>query len=339
MLSFRRSSIASALRRTLLPAALLCLIFAAPALFAQTDNATLSGAVLDPTGARIPDAVIVLKSTSSRDTRNGMSNSDGVYNFSALPPATYTLTVTRTGFTTAREVGITLHPADTRSLNITLKVGETTTEVVVNADDAAPSNGERTSLISGERHPEPVGREGRDISELVKTQAGFAIVPPVGITNGTYDPGRVTVGGGLSNFVANGAPATGINVTANGADITDPTSGNSTTQNINQEMVQEVQIETSAFGADTAKGPIVLNAVTKSGSTTYHGAVYGYVRSHVLDTQNWFSKNQGLPDSPDRSFYPGANIGGPVKLPFKNFNNSKRLTFFLGAEDYVQRNV
>jgi hypothetical protein len=314
------------------------LLLALPRLHAQTESATLSGVVADAEGARIPGATIVLSLNNSHDTRKTVSNDEGVYNFAALPPGTYVMNITRTGFAGAREMDIVLHPADSRTLNVTLAVGTLKTEIVVSSNDQANTSGERSALISA-NDIQHLSVEGRDVSELVKTLPGFAIVQPNQLANGAYDPGQVTVGGGLSNFSANGAPTSGLNITSNGADITDPTTGNTTTQNINQEMVSEVKIQTSAFGADQAKGPIVVNVVGKSGGATYHGAIYTYFRTHQLDTQNWFSKNQGLQDAPDRYLYPGANIGGPVKLPFTNFNRSKRLTFFVGAEDYVQRNV
>ena len=234
--------------------------------------------------------------------------------------------------------GIVLHPTDTQNINVTLRVGAETTIVEVNAEEEVPDSGEKSQLISAS-DIQHLSVQGRDVSELVATLPGFAIVPPYGLTNGTYDPGQVTTGGGLGNFVANGAPGGGVSISSNGVDVTNPTAGNSTTQSINQEMVQEVKIQTSAFSADQAKGPIVLSAITKSGGTSYHGSVYTYFRSHDLDTENWFSKNQGLPDAKDRYLYPGANFGGPVKLPFSDFNRSKRLTFFVGGEDYVQRNV
>jgi hypothetical protein len=274
-------------------------------LFAQSATATLSGSAVDPDGARIPGAVLTLQRDATADRRSTVSNSEGVYYFAPPPAGSYTLLARREGFKAAEEKGIILHPADSQNLNVTLQIGAATETVVVRVDERAPDTCEHSGLISAS-DIQHLSLQGRDVSELVSTQAGFAIVPPYGLTNGTYDPGQVTTGGGLS-------------VLSNGADIADPTSGNSTTQNINQEIVQEVQIQTSAFGANHANGPIVLSAITKSGGTAYHGAVYDYFRGHILDTQNWFSKNQGLPDA--------------------HFNKSKRRTFFVGAEDYVQRNV
>lgn len=307
---------------------------------AQNENATLSGVVADETGARIPGATMVLQNTASKATRKGVSNDEGVYSFPALPPGTYSLVVTHDGFKAARQTNLTLHPTDDRNLDILLRIGSTSEEITVNDTDEPPDSGKRSALISAS-DIEHLSVQGRDISELVKNQAGFAINPNgngTNIANGSYDPGQVTVGGGLQNFSANGAQ-TGVTVISDGADVTDPGTGNSTTQNINQEMVQEVKIDTSAFGADQAKGPIVLTAVGKSGGQNFHGEVYTYFRSHALDTQNWFSKNQGLPDAKDRYLYPGAQIGGPIWIPGTKFNSTKKLTFFLGGEDYVQRGV
>ncbi|MFC6645293.1 carboxypeptidase regulatory-like domain-containing protein [Granulicella cerasi] len=307
-----------------------------PGLLAQTTGATLSGIVADSTGARIPDAQITLTLGASGSKRTATSNAEGVYSFNALEPGIYTMHTERDGFAINNARNITLHPADVRTMNIMLQIGANTETIEVDAADEPPTSGERTALISAD-DIQHLSVQGRDVSELVKTQPGFAIIPPQGLTNGTYDPGQVTVGGGLGNFSANGAPNGGISISANGADITDPTTSNSTTQNINQEMVSEVQISTSAFGADQAKGPININVATKAGTRLFHGSAYTYFRSHSLNTENWFSKNQGLPDAQDRYLYPGAQISGPILVPGTSFNRSKKLTFFVGAEDYVQR--
>ncbi|MDE1163033.1 MAG: TonB-dependent receptor [Acidobacteriaceae bacterium] len=312
-------------------------VFATTA-WAQTNAASLSGIVTDASGARIPDAQITLTFDKSSDKRTATSNAEGVYNFSALEPGVYSMHTERDGFSISNARNIALHPADSRTMNVVLQIGAVTDTVEVDAADEPPTNGERTALISAD-DIQHLSVQGRDVSELVKTQPGFAIIPPVGITNGTYDPGQVTTGGGLANFAANGSPSGGVSITSNGADITDPTAGNQTTQNINQEMVQEVQIQTSAFGADQAKGPININVQTKSGTRLFHGSIYTYLRSYHLNTNNWFTKNQGLPDAHDRYLYPGAQLSGPVLIPGTSFNQSKKLTFFVGGEDYVQRNV
>jgi len=152
-------------------------------------------------------------------------------------------------------------------------------------------------------------------------------------------PNQDTVGGQTGNYTANGVTSEGVQIISDGVNITDPGNGGGTTQIINMDNVQEVKVQTSNFGADSAKGPIVINAVGKSGGSDYHGELYVYGRTNQLNTQDWFSKFDGDAKPADRYIYPGANFGGPVRIPGTDFNHNKRWTFFLGAEDYVQRNV
>jgi hypothetical protein len=171
-------------------------------------------------------------------------------------------------------------------------------------------------------------------------QPGFAILQN-GLNNGVgSDPSVVGTGGnGLSNYVGNGAPGNGASVISDGANVTDPGNESDQTQTVNMDMVAEVKIETSNFGADTAKGPTVITVVGKSGSSEYHGTVYGFARTSQLNSEDWFMKYEQLPQIPDRYIYPGFNVGGPVKIPGRKFNSNKKVVFNVGGEDYVQRNV
>ena len=324
--------------KMLIPALLIVALASAPGR-AQTISATLSGFVLDQTGAVIPEAKVTLVNQASNDKRTTVSNGSGYFTFTAVPAATYSVKVQRTGFKTFEEKDIELHPSDERSLtNIQLQVGSVDFSVTVHADASSiPTSGERGSLINAEdiKHL-PV--EGRDVTELIKTLPGFAqIAQGTGADNLAPDPS--TVGGQTGNYVANGTPPEGISIVSDGVNITDPGNGASSDQVINMDNVQEVQVQTSNFGADSAKGPIVINAVGKSGGSEYHGGLYVYGRTYQLNTQDWFSKLDHDAKPQDRYIYPGGNIGGPVRIPGTNFNHAGKLTFFVGAEDYVQRDV
>jgi len=324
--------------KILIPALLIVALFSAPGR-AQTISATLSGFVLDQTGAVIPEARVTLVNQASKDKRATTSNASGYFTFAAVPAATYSVRVQCAGFKAFEEKDIELHPSDERSLtNIQLQVGSVDVSVTVHANvSSIPTSGERGSLINAEdiKHL-PV--EGRDVTELIKTLPGFAqIAQGTGADNLAPDPS--TVGGQTGNYVANGTPPEGISIVSDGVNITDPGNGASSDQVINMDNVQEVQIQTSNFGADSAKGPIVINAVGKSGGSEYHGGLYVYGRTYQLNTQDWFSKLDHDAKPQDRYIYPGGNIGGPVRIPGTNFNHAGKLTFFVGAEDYVQRDV
>lgn len=312
---------------------------AAP-LLGQTISAQLSGSVNDVTGAVIPEAQVILTNQASRDKRVAKSNGAGFFSFSAVPAGTYSVEVQHAGFKSFIERNIELHPSDDRILrDIKMQIG--TVEITVTVDSTSngtPDRGEKSVLITADDIKRlPV--EGRDVSELVKTLPGFAMTVQTSSSPENQGPNLQTVGGQTQNYTANGITPEGVSITTDGVNITDAGSGTGTDQIINMDNIQEVKIQTSNFGADSAKGPIVINAVGKSGGSDYHGSLYVYGRTAALDDQDWFSKYDGDAKPADREIYPGANIGGPVKIPGTSFNRNKKWTFFVGGEDYIQRDV
>jgi hypothetical protein len=305
----------------------------------QTISATLSGFVYDPVNAALPNAKITLINEASKDKRTTVSNGSGYFSFTAVPAGTYWIKVEHTGFDAFEEKGIELHPSDQRNLtNIKLQVGSVEETITVTASSSTiPTGGDRTVLInSNDIKHLPV--EGRDVTELIKTLPGFAqIAQGTAADNLAPDPGSVS--GQTNSYAANGTTPEGISILSDGVNITDPGNGSSSDQVINMDSVQEVQIQTSNFGADSAKGPIVINAVGKSGGSEYHGSLYVHGRTYQMNTQDWFSKNQGNAKPSDRYIYPGGTFGGPVKIPGTNFNHNKKLVFFVSGEDYIQKNV
>jgi hypothetical protein len=308
------------------------------ALRAQTISASLAGYVNDPSGAVIPGAQIVLTNANSKDRRQTRSDSAGYFSFAAVPAGTYQIEVTLKGFDSFVERGIILNPADKRTLtDVKLSIGTVETVVTVNStSNGIDPEGAKSTLITADDIKRlPV--EGRDVTELIKTLPGFAMTAQ-GSSPENQGPNQDTVGGQTQNYTANGVTSEGVQIMSDGVNITDPGNGGGTDQVINMDNVAEVKVQTSNFGADTAKGPIVINAVGKSGGTEYHGSIYTYGRAYPLNTQDWFSKFDNDPKPQDFYIYPGFNVGGPVRIPGTNLNHNKKVTFFLGAEDYQQRN-
>jgi hypothetical protein len=169
---------------------------------------------------------------------------------------------------------------------------------------------------------------------------GFAIAQTgSNVDNTTYDPSQVNVTGALRSYAANGNSANGVTMLSDGANISDPGDYGDSVQNVNSDMVEEVKVQTSNFTAETANGPVVVNAVGKSGSNVFHGALYAYGRTYQLNSQDWLSKYENQAKPTDRYIYPGGNISGPVLIPGTRFNHNRKLTFFAGTEDYAQRNI
>ena len=308
---------------------------------AQTTTATLSGNIVDNSGAIIPTADVVLVNTGNGSVRSTKSNSVGAFVFAAVPTGDYTVTVKFSGFKSNVITGIHLNPQDTQNLSkIVLQVGEVTQVVDVSASDSGLSNsGERSTLITS-KDIQKLSVEGRDVGELVKMLPGFAIAQTSNsIDNTAYDPSQVSVTGALRSYAANGNAANGVTLLSDGANVSDPGNYGDSTQNVNSDMVEEVKVQTSNFTAETSNGPIVVNAVGKSGTKDFHGEVYAYARTYQLNAQDWLSKYENQLKPTDRYVYPGGNLSGPFRIPGTNINRSKKLTFFIGAEDYAQRNI
>jgi hypothetical protein len=306
-------------------------------IWAQGTTATLGGVITDTTGAVIPNATIELKNEKSEDRRVSQSNGAGSFSFSAVPVGDYDLTITAKGFGTKKETAIHLDPGDQKTVrDLALAAGASDVVTVESqAGQITLDSGEQSALISAEdiKH---LSVEGRDVTELFKILPGFAIRS--GVDNQAYDPSQVSVNGALGSYAANGTPINGVSLLSDGADITDPGNFGAAIQNINYEQVAEVKVQTSSFTADTPRGPVVVNAVGKSGGSSFHGSLYTFARTSQLNSTDWLANHTGQQKPPDRQVYPGFTFSGPVLIPGTSFNHAKKLTFFVGAEQYAQRN-
>jgi hypothetical protein len=313
---------------------------------AQVVTATLSGTVADATGASIPGATVTAKNQKNGFSRTTQAGGSGLFSFSALDSGDYIITITSPSFQRFVVKNVHLDPGDTRTLNnLRLTIGEVSTTVTVEASLTSLDTGERSSLISAD-DIKKLSVQGRDVTELIKILPGTAIAAgqnaqqgSLGASNTAYDPGNVSPGGALGQYAVSGSPLNGVSIRSDGANLADPANYASSTQNINSESTAEVKVQQSNFGADTANGPVVIDAVGKSGGSDYHGSLYVFGRTYQLNSVDAYANGVGLTKPPDRYVYPGGTFGGPVKIPGTNFNHAKKLTFFVSAEDYAQRNT
>jgi hypothetical protein len=304
-------------------------------------SANVDGIVNDTSGALIPNAKVQLKNAATGKVLTTTSNSSGVFSFSGLDTGDYVLQIQAAGFQAQEFSGIHLNPGDQRTFrNINLVVGGETVTVTVTDDQGQinTDSAETSTLISAE-DIDHLAVEGRDVTELLKIRPGMAIVQSsTNYANAAYDPSLVSFGGAIGAYSGNGTQTNSTAILFDGMDITDPGSYGLAIQNVNYDQVAEVKVQTGSFTSDTAHGPIVVNAIGKSGGSTYHGSLYTYARSYQMNSLDWQAKYVGAPPH-DRQIYPGFTIGGPVRIPGLGFNSSKKLTFFVGAEEYAQRSV
>ncbi len=303
--------------------------------------ATLSGTVVDPSGAVIPGADVTLRSTATADVRTVKSNGTGDFVFPDLPVGTYDLDIKAQGFEELKEAGIHLDPNDRRSLHaVRMTAGQVNQSVTVEAESGAITldSGEESTMITSS-DINNLSVEGRDVTELIKILPGFAITNGNNnLNNTTYDPSQVSVTGAYGNYSGEGTVTNSVALLYDGIDVTDPGAFASMLQNINYDQVSEVKVQTSSLTADQPHGPVVINAIGNSGADKFHGSLYAYGRTYQLDSTDWLAKYTAQPKPTDREVYPGFTLGGPIVVPHTGFNKGHSLTFFVGAEDYAQRN-
>jgi hypothetical protein len=307
------------------------LLFAATAP-AQVGSASLSGVVLDPSSAAVPDATVTLENALSGSARIVKSNGAGAFSFAAVPSGDYNLKVEKAGFSNYVQNSIHLDPGDSRTLtDVRLVVGGQSQTVTVDAEVAGiPLDSGQLSATITASNLDQLSIVGRDATELEKTLPGFAI-RTLGPTNTAPDFSDVQIGQ-ETPYASNGAPVAGVTLKLDGANLTDAGNFGANLQNINDAMVSEVQIQTSNFGVDQSNGPVVITAVTKAGGSQYHGSLYAFARTSQLNSNDWLANFNGIPRPADRYIYPGATFGGPVP-------HLTKLTFFAAVEDDAQRDV
>ncbi|MBS1875704.1 MAG: carboxypeptidase regulatory-like domain-containing protein [Acidobacteria bacterium] len=322
----------------------------------QAISAALSGTVTDPAQSVIPNAKITLTNTASGDVRTTVTNSEGFYNFASIPVGSYDFTVEATGFQSNKVSGLAFSGAERRSLNMTLKIGQTseTVEVKSVAEEVIPVNSGEKSAQLNVKQLQDFSVVGRSAAEFIKIMPGFAIAgtgtenrqnftgETIGI-NGNGDGGSQSAFN--SAYSVNGLPTGSLDITSDGAHVSDPGCNCATPVNPNTDMIQEFKVMTSNFGADSQKGPAVVTSVAKSGGRDFHGGAYLYARHYALNANDALNNSQGMntqggmqaPRPENKYFFPGGNIGGPVLIPGTNFNkNRDKLFFFAGYEFYYQ---
>jgi len=305
-----------------------------PAAHAQI-SATVNGTVVDPTGAVIPGASVILTNDATRDKRTSVSNGEGYFAFPALLTGSYSLRIEARGFNAYEQHGIALSAGDLRKLpNLVMTVGDAgqTVTVEANAQIINVENGQRAALLDN-KDIQQLALQGRDVTELLKVLPGVTMTASGVSNNAAFDPtvasaASSAVGNGLN---ANGAPNRGgTSQLSDGVDVDDPGCDCSSIGILNPDMVQEVSVQTSNFGADAPRGPVVINSVSKSGTAEYHGEGYLYARNDVLNANDWQSNHRGDPRGAAHFYYPGGNVGGP--LPFTH----KKVLGWVGYERFLQ---
>lgn len=304
-------------------AALAVVLAVAPNLFAQgATTSTISGVVVDTSGAVVPGADVTVTHNATGVSYSTVSNTSGVFSFPSLNIGTYTVKVTLAGFRTfvANDVVITsTAPASVRAI---LEVGAIEETVTVSST---------TEVIQTQSTTIATTVNVKQITILpLTTRAALDFV--------TLLPGVTTPGGNRQSQV-NGLPQGMINITLDGVNVQDNTLRSSdgffAIVNPRLDAIEEVSVSTAAQGADVGQGAIQVRFVTRSGTNTYTGSAYWYVRNDALNANTWFNRRDNVAKAKLRQHQVGMRIGGPISIPGW-FDGRNKAFFFVNWEEFRQ---
>lgn len=290
----------------------LSLLSAVPVWAAVTG--TISGTITDPSGSVIPNAMVVITNTAQGVKNTTMTDARGLYAFPSLPVGTYKLSVNAPGFKPKDRDKLVVDLDSVQQIDLSLELVEKVEEVTV-SESAARVETESTQVgqVVTTRQMTAIALNGRSYTDLMALQPGITpmstqlpdSVVMAGSTvaiqpSGTLNPGNQSIAGQRESdngFLVNGAD---VKELQNGGTLIIP----------NIDSLEEFRVLTNNFDAQYGNyGGGIVNAVTKSGSNTFHGTGFEFLRNTDLDARDYFS--------PDRDVFRqnqfGGAIGGPIK--------------------------
>ncbi|MEI9980891.1 MAG: carboxypeptidase regulatory-like domain-containing protein [Edaphobacter sp.] len=293
-------------------------------IYAQNTNATIRGQVLDPTGALIPNAkVVILNEQTGVVVFNGVSDSAGAFVAPQVIPGTYRITVTAEGLKQAVINDLVATVAQVASVNVTMQLGGA------------------TEVVTVESKGEQLDRSTSDVSTLISPEDVQNLPLQQRATENllAFIPGVVHGGAGdqpsTSQLSINGSRTLNTEVLLNGVSTIVASTGTPGTLPSPDGIDQFRAITTNAPAEYGRTSGAVISVNTISGTNTYHGNVYFLMRNEAFDANQYFHKDTinpttgaVTPRNRDRFFQYGGSFGGPVRIPHLYNGHDKTFFFF-----------
>jgi hypothetical protein len=295
----------------------------------QATTGSLNGSATDQSGAVVAGATITIVNNATGAERSTVSNSGGTFDFQALQPGTYTITVDATGFRRAVARDILISVGTSAQVTIPLEAGPAGETVTVSASqEVINTTSPSVSNVINTRQVQDLPLGGRNPVDLAGLQAGIAVV-----------------GTDVRGASVSGLRQTAVNLTQDGINAMDNFVKTSsffaiTTPSLNS--TSEFSITTGTVGSDSGRGAAQVNLVTKGGANDFHGGAFLQIINSWTDANTWFNNLNGTPKPILRQHYDGFDLGGPIILPKFGeggpsiYSGKDRAFFFFSYERFVQ---
>jgi len=314
----KQTAIRAAMLVSLLIVSIACL---APPAISQSSSSSVNGVITDPVGAIVPNAKVTLRNVETNVERSTVSNSAGDYFFPGVPPARYTLTFSAPSFQKETINAFEVAVAQAVTINASLKIGDVNQSVTVEAvGTQVESSTAQLGTVIGEKEVNNLPLNGRNFTQLLTLTPG---VTPISTGQNAGAGNTAVVAASTTNYAFPSINGAGNRSTIY---LVDGMNDNQAWYNTYAvppiiDTVQEFKINShndSQYGGSLGG---VVNIVTKSGTNSYHGSGWEFIRSNSFDAKQYFL----APNSYHLNTF-GGQMGGPIRIP--HLYDGRNKTFF-----------
>ncbi len=301
---------------------------------AQESRATITGTIVDSSGAAVPNAHVSARNVQTGVTAETVSNQNGLYLIPDLIIGQYTVSASASGFNTVNQ-SLVLRTGDRASVDFTMQVGSSTQSITVTSEAPLLETSEAsTGQVLDNSKIQELPLLGRNPVMLQQYVPGVEF--PVNPSNNI----RSFDNGGIDNFeISGGRPFTndtlidGMSDTAvegvQPADIAAVPA---------PDFISEVRVQTMIYDAQYGRtGGGITSMTLKNGTNAFHGAAYYYLRNDILQANSFSANAAGQSRTPFHWSQPGLEVDGPVFIP--KLYNGKNKTFFMFGWERIKDSV
>ena len=313
-------------------------LFSASLLSAQNATGSIVGHVKDQVGASVAGAQIIVTNVDTHDVRTVTTTESGDYTVPVLQPGHYELEVAGQGFKNEKRSGIVLDVDQTFRADATLAVGSTTETISVSsAALALDTDSAAVGQLIGSEQIAELPLNGRNFLDLMLLAPGAVNNP-----GGEQTQYRISISGtNLSSVSLGGSRGSSEGYTVDGTSILD-FGYDDPMFSPSLDDIAEFDLLTKGYSAAYGYSMNQINITSKSGTNSYHGSVFEFLRNNYVDAYP-HGANYQLPagTSPlvnllqQNQF--GGSFGGPVRIPW--LYNGKNKTFFFASYEGFRKNI
>ncbi|OLC99037.1 MAG: hypothetical protein AUH86_03340 [Acidobacteria bacterium 13_1_40CM_4_58_4] len=248
---------------------------------------------MDPGGKVVPGVLVTLFSTTTRQAQITMTDGNGLYGFSLLPPGTYDVIFSAEGFKTSAAMSVTVNVTEAPELDAQLETGAPEERVTCQCQISQAATSSNGTLV-----------DSKTLTAVPLTTRNFTQVMSMSSGSAASVNNAGLLGAGSQDVNVNGSTAVGL-YTVDGA------ASASTVPN--PDTITEFKIQTSQYDAGYGTKVPNTNLVTQSGQNDFHGDAWEFVRNDIFNANSFFQNANGRPKATLKQNQFGGTLGGPIK--------------------------